>query len=162
MQNICSNCLIFAPKFTVSVAGLRFTSKRAFVDSRPYFNLDRRRELRDCRRVVGHKGGISSAHPYSPGEKWCVKFVTQCQNVAVKFTKIKFEKTDCEEEFLRISWDTHEKKLCNEDSAGSDWMDKKVLNGTTFALEFHSETSFPNFHQVTYQIMIQYFLARSQ
>ena len=160
MPNFCLNCLFFASLFTVT--DLWFTSKRALVDLGPYFNLDRRRELRDCRRVVGHKGGLSSAHPYSPGEKWCVKFVTQCQNVAVKFTKIKFAKTDCEEEFLRISWGTHEKTLCDEDSAGSNWMDKKVLNGTTFALEFLSGTSFPNFNHVTYQIMIQYFLTRSQ
>ena len=91
--------------------------------------------------MVGHQGGLSSAHPSAPGEKWCVKFVTQCENVMVKFTRIDFSEESCVNERITMSWDRQEELFCDENFTGSNWMDEKVLNGTTFALEFVSETS---------------------
>jgi len=52
------------------------------------------KSLVKCRRIVANRGGVSSAHPYSNNENYCIRIVTTCNQIKYTFHKVKLN-GDC-------------------------------------------------------------------
>ena len=86
-----------------------------------------------CRRIASNQGGISTAHPYSNSETWCIrivtgtcflefeisrflsavlKHVTGCSN-GIRFRFNKFDLADnCRGDNVQLEWDGDSKFIC--------------------------------------------------
>lgn len=85
-------------------------------------------ERQKCRRIVSNEGGISTAHPYSNSETWCIRIVTGCSN-GIRFRFNKFDLADnCRGDNVQLEWDGDSKFICQENSTGVGPEPVMILN----------------------------------
>jgi len=68
----------------------------------------------NCQIIRGNNGEISSQHPYSGGEDWCIWVKSRCQT-GLLLTAKKLELTNCTSDILTISTKDESHSFCNLD-----------------------------------------------